>query len=179
MAGSLGTGWEIGQPASTALEILAESGDPADALDLAGQDANVVDSGSGVGVIAPGNSESVEFSLNSQIDLRLTIATMLVNTNDAFAGVNGHVIGNLALDESMTFTVPAYDAGTEANSEAAGTIPGPAAGGEGFNPLRDDLDFVFVHPCAVTSQDGLTGSALDESHRWDNPVLRVTVERTG
>ncbi|MFT5808172.1 MAG: hypothetical protein ACI9LG_002473 [Moritella dasanensis] len=32
----------------------------------------------------------------------------------------------------MTYNLPAYDAGTEANSEAVGTIPGPADGGEGL-----------------------------------------------
>jgi len=71
----------------------------------------------------------------------------------------------------------AYDAGTEANSETAATIPGPAAGGEGYNSTRDDRDTVGGHPGVISADDGLTGSALDASHRFDNPVARITITR--
>ena len=47
---------------------------------------------------------------------------MLVNTNDAFTGLNAIDVSSLAVDEALTFTTFAYDAGTEANSEAAGTF---------------------------------------------------------
>ena len=43
---------------------------------------------------------------------------------------------------------------------------------------RGDLrDAVFVHSGAVTADDGLESSALDSSHKWDNPVMRVSIER--
>jgi hypothetical protein len=72
----------------------------------------------------------------------------------------------------------AYDAGTEANSEAKGTMPGPADGGEGFNASRDDVDFVHIHPGVISMYDGLADSVLGASHRFDNPVLAVTIMRT-
>ena len=54
----------------------------------------------------------------------LTVASMLVNTNDGFAGITALPISDLAVGESMSRAVVAWDAGTEANSEAAGTIRG-------------------------------------------------------
>ncbi len=61
-----------------------------------------------------------------------TGATRLVNTNDAFTGVNAGRIGDLEVGESKYSSQP-WDAGTEGNIETAATIPGPAGGGEGFN----------------------------------------------
>jgi hypothetical protein len=72
----------------------------------------------------------------------------------------------------------AYDAGTEANTEAKGSMPGPADGGEGFNAARDDVNFVHIHPGVISQYDGLADSVLMPSHRFDNPVLAVTITRT-
>lgn len=69
------------------------------------------------------------------------------------------------------------EGGTEANSETAVSIHGPAGGGEGFNAARDDSDVIVVHPGVITSSDGLTTSALDESHGWRNPVALIEVTR--
>jgi hypothetical protein len=103
---------------------------------------------------------------------------MLVNTNDAFTGVTEVSLSGLELGESMTMNALSYDSGTEANSEALGTIPGPADGGEGFNSVRDDLaDHVTLHSGAITMDDGLNTSVLTEAHRWDNPTARVTITR--
>jgi hypothetical protein len=75
--------------------------------------------------------------------------------------------------------LPVYDAGTEANDEEAANVPDPAAGGEGFNASRNDVDWVRIHPGVISSEDGLTGSALIGSHRFDNPVIKLTLTRTG
>jgi hypothetical protein len=53
-----------------------------------------------------------------------------------------------------------------------------AAGGEGFNALRDDMDFVRIHPGVISAQDGLAGSDLSGDHRWDNPVVKLVVTPT-
>ena len=102
---------------------------------------------------------------------------MLVNTNDAFAGKGGIDLNALALGEQVTMNLPVYDAGTEGNNELAGTIPGPADGGEGFNAARDDVNVVSRHSGVVTNIDGYADSVLDESHRFDTPVARLTVRR--
>lgn len=171
--------WTIGDAADPALEQLAEGGDPTDFIQGAGDHADVVATATGTGVILPGTTDQVDLTVPAYLPFRLTLATMLVNTNDAFGGVNGKSIGSLAVGQSTVFLAPAYDAGTEANTESAQSVPGPAAGGEGYNALRDDTDRVTIHPGGISHQDGLTGSALDGAHRWDNPVLKVAITRTG
>jgi len=170
--------WEVGSAASHALETLAESGDPANLISAADADPDVLGTAQGTGVVMPGNTDSVALSTTADAPVLITLATMLVNTNDAFGGINGRSLDGLDVGQSFSFMVPAYDAGTEANSESMDTVPGPAAGGEGFNAARDDTDVVRIHPGTISSQDGLTGSALDGTHRWDNPVMKIVVTRT-
>lgn len=171
------SGWESGEPVSMGLEVLAEEGDPADFIAEAGMDGSVVATSSGDGAVGPGSSDTVEVTGTHSQDLRLTTATMLVNTNDAFTGVNEEPIGSLGVNESLTLYTLPFDAGTEVNSETAVTIPGPAGGGEGYNPERLDADFVSIHGGAVTQDDGLIASILDESHRFIGPVSKIVVTR--
>jgi hypothetical protein len=103
---------------------------------------------------------------------------MLANTNDAFTGIRNWNIGGLAVGDSNSIMARVYDAGTEANSETVDSMPGPAAMGEGFNVVRDDLDRLTVHSGVVTADDGLLTSALNESHRWLGQAAKVMVTRT-
>ncbi|MEM7294483.1 MAG: spondin domain-containing protein [Pseudomonadota bacterium] len=169
--------WAIGTAASEGLERLAEGGDNGMFIgaDIADQDAV---GESGAGIVPPGSSETFTVSTNANTQNRLTIATMFVNTNDAFVGLGGVDVSGLAVGDSITRTAPIYDAGTEANTEAAGTIPGPADGGTGFDATRDDIgDRVSRHSGVVSVDDGLTTSVLNESHRFDAPGIRVTITR--
>jgi hypothetical protein len=172
------TGWVIGTSASAGLENLAEGGDPTVFLAEAGGNSNVITTGSGSGIIVPGASDTVALTTVGSPDLRLTCATMLVNTNDAFAGIADVPVGALGIGESKRILVHPYDAGTEVNDETASTIPGPAGGGEGFNAERLDRDFVSAHSGVVTGEDGLGTSVLDESHRFLSPVAEILVTRT-
>lgn len=166
--------WEIGSPASTALEMLAESGSGAELAAL----ATLQTSMSGTDAVMPSQNDTVSVTLTDTMPALLTVVTMLVNTNDAFTGYTGIDVSGLNVGDSMTYTVGTYDAGTEANSEMMGTIPGPADGGEGFNAARDDVDFVAMHSGVVSKDDGLTTSVLTQMHRFDNPTMRITVTRT-
>lgn len=172
------TPWEAGATASSELEMLAEGGDATAFLNEADASSTVLDAATGNRVIGPGGSDSVKFVIKSNADLHISFATMLVNTNDAFTGISSASIADLSVDESVTFVTRAYDAGTEVNSETAATVPGPAAGSEGYNPERNDRGFVTVHVGVVTTADGLATSSLNESHRWQNPVARLMVTRT-
>lgn len=166
--------WEIGAAANDAIELLAESGDNSQVLDL----DVVLASATGAGVLMPGMSETISVSITDTQANHFSLASMLVNTNDAFTGVNGLSVESLSVGESISLQTSSYDSGTEKNSEMMSTIPGPAAGGEGFNAERDDVDFVAMHPGVVTGDDGLTDSVLKSYHRFDNPTLRVTITRT-
>ncbi|TKB45742.1 spondin domain-containing protein [Thalassotalea mangrovi] len=165
--------WNIGESANDAMENLAESGDKSQVLEL----DVVLASSSGADILMPGSSETIEVVVADIEPVYLSAATMLVNTNDAFTGINALDVSHLAMNESISLVMGSYDAGTEKNSEIAETIPGPAAGGEGFNAERDDVDFVAAHPGVVSMDDGLTQSVLTQAHRFDNPTIRVTVTR--
>lgn len=154
--------------ASVALEKLAEGGDNADILALSRYSA------SGDGIIAPGAKSSVTLETKN-VDY-LNIASMLVATNDTFLAQQNIAIGALEVGESYRSEVRAYDAGTEANSESAATVPG--VGGEGFNATRDDVNFITTSSGVLTQADGLNGSALNATHKFDNPTGFVIVTRT-
>jgi len=169
--------FSVGMPASDGLEVLAEGGDNSQLLEEIDSAASV----SAAGPLGPGDSETLTLELENEetAGLSLSLLSMLVNTNDAITGVNAVGLSGLAVGDSLELLAPAYDAGTEANSETPGTIPGPADGGEGYNAARDDVrDVVTLHPGVVTADDGLPGSALRQVHRFDNPVIAVTVTRT-
>ena len=166
--------WMIGEAASESLEKLAEGGDNTDFI----ADTNALASSSGDSVILPSATSTVEISTTDRNANFFTAATMLVNTNDAFSGLNALDLGQLAVGDSWSSRMRAYDSGTEANSEAAGTIPGPADSGTGVDAERDDVDFVAAHPGVVTSADNLPTSVLNSQHKFDNPVMSITVTRT-
>ena len=165
----------VGEAASEGLEMMAEGGDVTTLLEDADGMDSVTATASGSGIILPGASETV--TVNSLKETRLSLVSMLVNTNDAFTGLDGGDISELASGESMTFYLNTYDAGTELNSETAATVPGPAGNGEGLNSARDDNDMVTLHPGVITSDDGLDSSTLTAIHKWDNPTAMVTITR--
>ncbi len=174
--------WRAGTAAGSGLEKLAEGGDTTEFLATADTDANVAGTqASANGPFGPGSSESVTVTVDSADDLRLSLATMLANTNDAFTGIDDIVIGDLAVGDKREVMAPAYDAGTEANSEAGGTIPGPAdttmGGGEGYNAATETGRVITVHPGIVSQDDGLATSILTEAQRWQNPVAKIVIER--
>jgi len=171
----------IGQAATIGLETLAEGGDNSMLISEADADVSAIASASGAAPIGPAGSETVTVEvLESELpDLRLSVSTMLVNTNDAISGLNGVDVSGLAEGDTWEGHTIVYDAGTEANNEAAGTIPGPADGGEGFNAARDDRDDrVVMHIGVITQDDGLASSVLSGQHRFDNPAVMVRIERT-
>jgi len=170
----------IGNAASVALEEMAEGGDNTALLDAAMTDTLVTVTVSGGAPIGPAGSETVTVDLleTDLPNLQISVATMLVNTNDAFTSLNA-MVDSMVVGDVMTFRSVAYDAGTEADTEMAMTIPGPAGGGTGFDPARDDqADRVAMHSGIVSQDDGLATSILTEQHRFDNPVAQIRIERT-
>lgn len=165
--------WTVGAAASDALEQMAEGGDASGVLALQLNNPQYLDSNP----LLPGASTSFTLSQDHNRQDYLTLVGMLVNTNDAFTGINGLDLGDMESGDSLTVYTQAYDAGTEANSELAGTIPGPAdPGGEGYNANRDDWTSVVTHHGGVVGQqDTHPGSVLTEAERFDGPVLRITI----
>ena len=166
--------WQVGEAASMALETVAEGGDNSGILGL----DIVMASTSGAAPLGPGASETLTISIEDKMDAKLSLVTMLVNTNDAFTGLTSVDLASLMAGDTWSSMAGVYDAGTEGNSEAMGTIPGPADGGTGFDASRDDVDFVAKHPGVVSQDDGLSTSVLTQAHRFDNPAVHISITRT-
>jgi hypothetical protein len=94
----------------------------------------------------------------------LSAASMLIQTNDGFTGLDG-----MALSAGDTDTM-AYDAGTEDNSEAAADVPGPPFGGKNHGPDTSPHQAIAAH-------QGITGKAdvNPAMFNWTGPVARFTV----
>jgi hypothetical protein len=166
--------WQVGQSASAALEKLAEGGDNTDLIALASNMATTTSEGP----VPPGASVTLDITTTEPSATYLTVATMLVNTNDAFSGLTGIDISTLTLNQQKSWQLNVYDAGTEQNNEAIGTIPGPADGGVGYDATRNDIDLVSYHSGVVSKDDGLSSSVLTQAHRFDNPAVKLTITRT-
>jgi hypothetical protein len=170
--------------ASVALEHLAESGSNSQIIEEAESNTAAYDSEAATTPIGPGSSGSYTLVFKDSLDdAKISIATMLVNTNDAFTGEKNLDISTLEVNASFSINGPVWDAGTEGNSETAETIPGPAGSSVvDSNKLFDaerssDLNYVVFHSGVVTADDGLTTSALNEGHRFDQPASRITITR--
>ena len=161
--------FSVGEVPSVALEKMAEGGMNTGLLALGMVSAS--------GAIGPGGSETISVTIQDVTDAKLSVAAMLVNTNEAFSGLDALDLSTFAVGDSWTATARVYDAGTEVNSVSAGTMPGPADGGEGFNATRTDTGYVAMQPGVVTSDDGLTHSVLTVQHKFDNPAVRIMVTR--
>ncbi|MFK8020534.1 MAG: spondin domain-containing protein [Pseudomonadales bacterium] len=174
-----------GETSSLALELLAEGGDNTDVLGEAVAADEHLTSMSSEGPIAPSSigSPIVLTVPEDQLDdMRLTVISMLVHTNDAFTGANGANVSSMAVGDTIRLTGHTWDAGTENNDEQGASMPGPDFGGEGFNSNRDDIiDRVRFHQGAVTAasvESGDANSDLAERHRFDNPTSRISITRT-
>lgn len=151
-----------GDMASLAIESMAEGGDTTALITTAMTAPDYLGHASSDGAIGPKSSQQLNFTVanNDRDDLHITILSMLVNTNDAFTGLNAADISQLSAGSNMSFYGVVWDAGSEANTESAGTMPGPADGGEGFNAARsDNLNKVRLHSGVVTN--ALSGGLIE------------------
>lgn len=161
--------FETGEPATYELARLAEDGDTTGLTGLAGDDPNVLDYAVSDGPIFPGETVTVEVPANLRFN-RVSLAGMLVTTNDGFVAVQGKSIP--FGQRKATFEARAYDAGSEANSEECAYIPGPPCGNGGVHDDADAEGYVHVH-------GGIHGIAdlLPERDDWRNPVAEITIEK--
>ena len=148
---------------------MAETGNP-------GVLAGEVDGASGVksvdvlpGTSGPPGVLTLPSESNSRVIYSLgkyvTVAGMLAATNDAFYAVRGI---RLPKNGKITVRAIAYDAGSEVNDEAAGSIP--ALGNDTYSN-EDGEGFIHIHR-------GVQGIGnLEPIHDWRNPVVQITIER--
>ncbi len=171
--------FEVGAPASEGVRLIAENGMPGTAVsDLTGVDAvfEVAAFPDPVGpILFGGGTGSIEIAAAANAN-RLSLAIMLICTNDGFTGVSSVKLpGGF---EPAVYYSNGYDAGTEVNTEtspdvvdacgAAGPVSLPADG----NARTAEGGVIAHHP---NIQGGADLTVAD--HGWDDPVAKITVER--
>lgn len=168
---------EVGAAPSAALATLAEGGatGPLGEEILAarprGTQIATLD-----GLLGPG--QTAETYVWGRPGQRLTLAAMLIPTNDTFFAV-GSVF--LPLYGEKTVRALAYDAGSEPNSQSCADMPGPRCGGQPDSPPSpDDEGFIHVsngfHDLG-TAAPGEAEILTPAHYTWNNPVAIVTIRR--
>ena len=172
--------WTLGAEASPELAQVAEDAILGPLEMKLGNLAEVLDVKRITGVngpILPGETASVDLEFTGPFRWVSAVA-MLVQTNDAFTGLNGVRGPNVGAGAHLA---PAYDAGSEANTESCEHIPGPPCGNAEVRVTEGAEGFVYISP-------GITGDAAAEAgedenklpqanYDWRNPVARFVIER--
>lgn len=157
-----------GTPASPELAKLAEDADTADLLLLLGSEPDVFDVQQAGGPVLPGGT--VEVTIDARGKFRyISVAGMLVTTNDAFAAIDGERIPK---NDARSTHAYAYDAGSETNSESCDEIPGPPCNNPFVRNTGGAEGYVHIHA-------GIhgTGNLDPAQHDWRNPVALISIER--
>lgn len=171
--------FDLGEPVSTEIEIVAEGGDTApltDALNQMGR--HVGDVTTIPGLLGPGQTISVTVEAWGRQRF-VSVIAMLIPTNDTFFAVNGLRLPSWG--ETTTQAI-AYDAGTELNDQSCANMPGPRCGGEGYSPGPNEGDegYAYVsngfHDLGDVDANG--AEVLGPlQYDWRNPVAIVKVRR--
>ncbi|MFC3032265.1 spondin domain-containing protein [Pseudoalteromonas fenneropenaei] len=179
--------YQLGEPASLALQAMAEGGDIAPLqAELQAQNSNIV-MNPAVGLLAPSKSTSAMLMTDST-NQYLSLTAMLLPTNDGFVGLSAWPIPTTA--GTYHIYLDGYDAGTEANNElvvagsgASGMLgipasPGMEPGSNGTGVTSSESNkTVHVHRGNVGDNDPQGGASdlHNTVHRWLNPVAKLTV----
>ncbi len=179
--------FHVGDTASPGIEAIAEDGNdgPAVAAEMGAQgitdvfDINrpITREGTTVGSF----TDEFTFEIKARSRDRLSLAVMLICTNDGFTGLDSV---KLPKEGSVTYHAAGYDAGTENNTERSKDIvdacsalgPTPLAG----DPNGNDDAAVDTNPDGpIHHHPGIAGGAdlSPTMHGWTNPVAGITIER--
>ena len=163
-----------GVPASANLKAMAEGGDISGLVsDLDAVNANSVQNPA-AGLLAAGATTTTNLTTITGNDY-LSVVAMMLPTNDGFIGLNGIQIPTTA--GTYTYTLDAYDAGTEANDELASNIPALATGSGATGINTSAEGFVHIHRGNIGDFDSSGGvSDLNaQTDRFLNPVASVLI----
>ena len=166
--------FDLGAPAAPELQTLAEEGDTGPLAAALGATGHVLDIATSGGLLNPGASATLHVATKGRFD-HVSVAAMLIPTNDGFFAVNGHPGPNGR--QMVTLYSPAYDAGSERNDETCASIPGPffaecGGAGGGGKPVGGEEGYVHIH-AGIHGIGQLNAAARD----WRNPVAQITIRR--
>ena len=163
------------QPASSGLAQLSENGGVPVLVDELSGEARVADVAVvGDAPIAPGGSATALIATVPGAD-RISVAAMLICTNDGFAGVSN--VKTRSHSGDVIAYGRAFDAGSEVNTQDFDDLVPPCSGIPGVgtgvsNPALAENGTVKRHT-GITERGDLT----PEANGWEDPAIRVTIER--
>jgi hypothetical protein len=172
--------FNLGEPASPQLAILAEEGNGGPLAGLLSGMPEVKDvvtaPFSDEGLIDPGESFTLTVKAPAPFN-HVSVASMLAPTNDAFFALDGVEVPRD--NKELTLYSPAYDAGSERNDELCASVPGlypecgaPSSPGNGDKPTGGEEGFVHIH----AGIHGV-GNFKPAQRDWRNPVAKITIRR--
>ena len=165
--------YEVGMPASEALVLLAEGGDVSGLAAIAA--AAGANSVVGDGMVLPGASVTIMVSADA-MNSALSLATMLVSTNDAFIGVADlPLYDEMGMPINTSLYLRSYDAGSEQNTERGTDIPGPVGLPADEDPMGTN-NRVPTEGGVITPHPGIMGTGdVLPSFAWEEPTAMLTI----
>lgn len=178
--------WQRGHAASEGVIAIAENGDPSIAeaalqgLEGVTDVVNVGQPLTTAGTTVGDFSDSVTFTITARHGDRLSLAGMLICTNDGFVGLDSV---RLPRQGERTSLAGAYDAGSEINTERSEDIVdacsalGPVVlDGDDNGNENEAVDAEGI----ITPHRGIVGeSDLLDAHNWPRRPVQVTVTTIG
>ncbi len=183
------TVFQVGEAASTGIQQIAENGNNGPLLEALEGSRFVYDVQEGSVPLVPAGTpgsgmfpDSATYQVTAGDTAKyLSIAMMLICTNDGFTGLDSLPIPG-RVGRSITVYANAYDAGTEINTEDFADIVPPCQGLIGVT--SDDPGTGMSNPAlaeggVVAMHAGIAGGVdlVPEVHGWSEPVAMITITR--
>ncbi|MGH2454161.1 MAG: spondin domain-containing protein [bacterium] len=179
--------FRVGALASLELEAIAEDGNQIPMFNLFAGDSRVTQAvdvgrpltpiGKTVGTFTPW----VTFDINARPEDKLSLATMLICTNDGFLGLDAATLPAVG---RVVYALNGYDSGTEDNTEQSLDIVDPCTGlGPAILPGdpdgNDDAAVNTVPRLRIRHHPGILGNGelTPGLHGWTDPVAVVVIDR--
>ena len=177
----------VGEVASAEIKQLAENGNSEPLATMLEGKNGIVDIVQGTTPLVPANDPgetglaySETFQISSEGKSRyLSFASMLVCTNDGFAGIDSV---RLPYYGEKTIYAMGYDARTEMNTEDFADMVPPCQGAIGIssddegtgqsNPEISEDGIIIPHPGIFGGED-----LLEKVHSWENPAVKIDIKR--
>ncbi len=178
--------FSVGEMASNQIQQLSENGNPEPLVKMLQGKSGILSIVQGETPLVPANdpgntglSHSETFVVSSEGNMRyLSFASMLVCTNDGFAGIDSV---KLPINQKTIYAM-AYDARTEMNTENFADIVPPCQGAIGIssddegtgasNESIAENGVIIPHPGIMGGDD-----LLQSIHAWGNPVVKIDIVR--
>ena len=176
----------LGEKASKEIQALSENGNPEPLVKMISANPGVTSVVQGTAPLVPANdpgktglSSSETFTITTEGSARyLSFASMLVCTNDGFAGIDGI---RLPLT-TRTVYATSFDAMTEVNTEDFADMVPPCQDAIGISSADSGTgtsDPSLAENGVIIPHPGVFGGAdlIPKVHAWNDPVAKIEIHR--